>query len=118
MTNRTLIPACTTRQSDQACGQHSGFDCLHEITPFWIGGILKLWETAHFRRASRLVTVIAAYWRLFSASRISINNFSSFVGPAGGAGGASFLNRLTCLTNMKITNATMMKSNTLCKNTP
>jgi hypothetical protein len=62
-----------------------------------------------------------SYLRPFRASRISINNFSSLVGPAGGAGGAggaSFLNRLTCLTSMKITNAIIMKSKTVCKNTP
>ena len=59
--------------------------------------------------------------RFFNKSRISISNFSSFVGSggAGGAGGgASCLNRFTCLTNIKMTKAIMMKSNTLCKKTP
>ena len=39
-------------------------------------------------------------------------------GGGGGAAGASFLNRLTCLTNMKMTKAMIMKSNTLCRKTP
>src|SRR4029079_594592 len=40
----------------------------------------------------------------------------SFV--VGAAGAAGVLSRFTCLTIMKITKAMMMKSNTVCRNTP
>ncbi len=93
--------------------------CLHRTnvgvplqgSPLW-------WGIARKVAASCDVQGVDAQSRPFSASLISINNFSSFVGPGVGAGGGSFLNRLTCLISMKITNAMMMKSNTLCRNTP
>jgi len=109
ITNGTFIPACTICQSGQACCENGGFECLHDDrsppSGSWGGGIYRvsLPIPASLERASQR--------RSFRASRISINNFSSLVGPAGGAGGASFLNRLTCLTNIKITNAMMIKSN-------
>jgi len=44
------------------------------------------------------------------ASRMSINNFSSFVGPAGRAGATPFFTRFICFSNMTIARATIIRS--------
>src|SRR5262249_10428322 len=68
----------------------------------------------------RLGESIFKTYLLFSRSLISSNNTSCLGGAGGAAGFASSLRRtlLISLTIMKIANATMMKSNSACRNTP